>query len=134
MAEAKAKLSTYRQSPRKVRLIADLVRGKKVADAIDLLTFTPKRAAAPVKKLLSSAVANAKNLNLPAEELVVKEIKVDEGATLYRRRPRSRGMANPIRKRTSHISVTLSEVAKKPAASSRMQAGKQETKKLTAKS
>lgn len=105
--EAKAKLNNYRQSPRKVRLVADTVRGKKVEDAITLLSFIPKRSALPIKKLLESALANAKNLSLPSENLIVKEISVDDGATLYRSQPRSKGMANPIRKRTSHIYVTL---------------------------
>lgn len=107
MAEAKAQLNNYRQSPRKVRLVADAVRGKKVEEAITTLSFIPKRSALPLQKLLASALANAKNLSLPTENLIVKEIKVDAGNTLYRRRPRSRGMANPIRKRTSRISVTL---------------------------
>ena len=109
MNEAKATLSDYRQSPRKVRLVADTVRGKLVEDAIITLSFIPKRSALPLQKLLASALANAKNLSMSTEGLVVKEIRVDEGATLYRRRPRSKGMANPIRKRTSHISVILAE-------------------------
>ena len=107
MTGAKAKLSNYRQSPRKVRLVADTLRGKKIADAITALSFIPKRSALPLQKLLASALANAKNLSIPTEDLVVKEITVDAGATLYRRRPRSKGMANPIRKRTSHVSITL---------------------------
>ena len=107
MTEAKAKLNDYRQSPRKVRLVADLVRGKPVEEAMTTLSFIPKRSALPLQKLLASALANAKDLSLPTENLVVKEIRVDTGTTLYRRRPRSRGMANPIRKRTSHISVVL---------------------------
>lgn len=109
MTEAKAQLNNYRQSPRKVRLVADAVRGKKVEEAITTLSFIPKRSALPLQKLLASALANAKNLSLPTENLIVKEIKVDAGNTLYRRRPRSRGIANPIRKRTSRISVTLAE-------------------------
>lgn len=109
MAQAKANLNTYRQSPRKVRVVADLVRGKKVGEALDILAFAPKRAAKPLEKLISSAVANAKNLSLEAEKLVVKEIKVDEGRILYRRMPTARGRAFPIRKRTSHVSVTLEE-------------------------
>lgn len=109
MAEAKAELNNYRQSPRKVRLVADLVRGKKVEEALTNLSFIPKRSALPLQKLLSSALANAKNLSLPVENLIVKKITVDTGAILYRRRPRSRGMANPIRKRTSHVSVVLAE-------------------------
>lgn len=107
MTQAKAILKNYRQSPRKVRLVADAVRGKSVANALDVLSFIPKRAALPLEKLLASAAANAKNLDLAVETLVVKELTVDGGATLYRRRPRSKGMANPIRKRTSHITVTL---------------------------
>ncbi len=113
MSEAKAKLNNYRQSPRKVRLVADTVRGKKVLDAITALSFVPRRSALPIQKLLASALANAKNLSLSPENLVVKEIRVDGGATLYRSRPRSRGMANPIRKRTSHISITLASSKKK---------------------
>ena len=113
MVQAKAQLKTYRQSPRKVRLVAGLVRGKKVDQAITLLAFTAKRSSLPILKLISSALANAKSLSFPTENLVIKEIKVDEGTTLYRRRPRSRGMANPIRKRTSHISVILDEAIDK---------------------
>lgn len=109
MTEAKAKLSNYRQSPRKVRLVASSVRGKSVAKANDILSFVPNRAALPLQKLLASAVANAKSLNLKEENLAIKELRVDEGPTLYRRRPRSRGMANPIRKRTSHVTLILSE-------------------------
>lgn len=105
--EAKATLSNYRQSPRKVRLTADLIRGKKIEDAIATLGFVPKRSALPIKNLLVSALANAKDLSVGVENLIVKEIKVDAGSTLYRRRPRSKGMSNPIRKRTSHVKVTL---------------------------
>ena len=104
----KAELKNYRQSPRKVRLVVNAIRGKKFEEAINILEFMPKRASLPLKKLIESAYANAGK----AENLVVKSITVDAGATLYRRRPRSRGMANPIRKRTSHISVVLSEANK----------------------
>ena len=114
MSEAKAHLSNYRQSPRKVRLVADTVRGKSVEAAIATLSFVPKRSALPIQKLLASALANAKNLSLTPENLVVKEISVDGGAILYRRRPRSKGMANPIRKRTSHVSVVLAESKASP--------------------
>ncbi len=113
MAEAKAKLSNYRQAPRKVRLVASAVRGKSVAQATDILSFTPNRAALPLQKLLNSAVANARALNLNEASLTIKELKVDAGATLYRRRPRSRGMANPIRKRTSHITLVVVETEPK---------------------
>lgn len=110
--EARAELKNYRQSPRKVRLVADTVKGKKVSDAMMLLSFVPKRAALPLQKLLASAKANAKNLALSEENLIVKEMRVDAGPTLYRRQPRSRGMANPIRKRTSRVLVVLAEVNK----------------------
>ena len=109
MPEAKAHLKSYRQSPRKVRLVAASVRGKSVASAIEILSLVPNRAALPLAKLVASALANAKNLEMNVADLVIKELKVYEGATLYRRRPRSRGMANPIRKRTSHVTVVLGE-------------------------
>jgi large subunit ribosomal protein L22 len=109
MAEAKATLSDYRQSPRKVRLVADMVRGKQVDEALSILTYVPKRAGLPLKKLLSSAISNAKNLSLPTETLIVKKISVDPGKTLYRRQPMSRGRAFAIRKRTSHVGIVLAE-------------------------
>lgn len=109
----KAELKSYRQSPRKVRLVADAIRGKKVEEALTILDFIPKRASLPLKKLIASAHANALRQGSgqagKAENLVIKELKVDGGAILYRRRPRSRGMANPIRKRTSHVTVILAE-------------------------
>lgn len=89
--------------------MVDALRGKKVEEALTNLSFIPKRSALPLQKLLASALANAKNLSMPVENLIVKEITVDTGATLYRRRPRSKGMANPIRKRTSHVTVMLAE-------------------------
>lgn len=105
MNEITATLKNYRQSPRKVRLVADSVRGKKVEEALTLLDFVPKRASLPLKKLIISAYANGgKN-----ENLIIKKITVDAGPILYRRRPRSHGMANPIRKRTSRVLVILSE-------------------------
>ncbi|MDO8471087.1 MAG: 50S ribosomal protein L22 [bacterium] len=108
MSEVKAQLNNYRQSPRKVRLVADTVRGKSVKEAIIALSFIPKRSALPLQKLLASALANAKDLSMPTDGLVVKEIRVDAGATLYRSQLRSyRGGDSTTRKRTSHISVTL---------------------------
>lgn len=107
MTQVTAELKNYRQSPRKVRLVADTVRGKSVEEALMLLSFVPKRSALPLQKLVASALANAKNLSIPTENLIVKELSVDGGAILYRRQPRSRGMANPIRKRTSHVKVIL---------------------------
>ena len=106
MTEAKAQLNSYRQSPRKVRLVADLVRGKSVSQALDLLAFVPKRAGLPLQKLIASAHANSGK----AENLFVKEIKVDTGATLSRRGHLSyRGGWGRIKKRTSHVTVVLGE-------------------------
>lgn len=113
MTEVRAQLNEYRQSPRKVRVVADTLRGKRVAYALGALDVLAKRSSSPLKKLLLSALANAKQKNLKIEDLIVKEVRVDGGAILYRRRPRSRGMANPIRKRTSHVSITLVEKAQK---------------------
>ena len=109
MATAKAILKDYRQSPRKLRLVANLIKGKKVAEALANLEFLGKRASLPVKKLIKSAISNAKELNLNYQDLFVKEIKVDEGKILYRRRYRARGRTMPIRKRTSHVSLVLAE-------------------------
>lgn len=104
----KAVLRNYRQSPRKVRLAADLIRGKSAAEAAAQLKFLPKRAAEPLAKLLQSAVANQPaGARLPAERLFIKEIRVDAGATLKRFRPRARGAGARINKRTSQISLTL---------------------------
>lgn len=113
MTEVKAQLSDFRQSPRKMRVVADTLRGKRVLFALGALDVLAKRSSSPLKKLLLSAVSNAKQKNIKEEDLVVKEVRVDGGAILYRRRPRSRGMANPIRKRTSHVSITLVEQAPK---------------------
>ena len=104
----KATLSNYSQSPRKVRLLADLVRGKKIPQALSELSFVAKRAAKPVKDLIESAVANAVNNNgLDKDGLFIKEIRVDKGYIMKRWRARARGRAAPIRHRTSHINVLL---------------------------
>jgi len=106
----KAFLKNYRQSPRKMRLVADYIRGKKVETARILLDALPKRAALPIKKLLLSAMANAKNNaegGVPASGLYVKEIRVDEGPSLKRHMPRAFGRSAQILKRTSHVSIHL---------------------------
>ncbi len=113
MANAHATLSNFRQAPRKMRMVANLVRGKKVSDVLINLDFVAKKASAPVKTLIASALANAKALDIPTENLVVKTIKVDGGSILYRRRPAARGSAHPIRKRTSSIFVELGEAESK---------------------
>lgn len=99
-----ATLKNYRQSPRKVRLIADLVRGKSVPQALAELRFVEKRAAEPFAKLIKSAVANA---GTPAEALVIKDARVDKGITLRRFMPRARGAASRINKRCCHVTVEL---------------------------
>ena len=103
----KAVLKNYRQSPRKVRLLADLVRGKRVAQALEALSFMNKRAAEPVTKLINSAVANAKQEGAVVEKLFVKSIAVDKGTVLKRSMRRARGSAARIFTRSSHIAVEL---------------------------
>jgi large subunit ribosomal protein L22 len=104
----KATLSHYRQAPRKVRLLADFVRGKDVSKAITELHYVPKRAAAPVRKLIESAVANAYDQHgYSQEQLYIKTATVNEGLTFVRFMPRARGRATPLNKRTSHIYIEL---------------------------
>lgn len=107
MATAHATLSNFRQAPRKMRMVANTVRGKKVSDVLVNLEFTAKKASLPIKTLILSALANAKALDIPTENLIVKTIKVDSGKIMYRRLPAARGSAHPIRKRTSAIFVEL---------------------------
>ena len=103
----KAFLKNYRQSPRKVRLVADLVRGKKVSEALTTLQFVDKRAADPFAKVIKSAVANAADQGVVTENLVVKTVSVNKGVTYKRMMPRARGSASRINKRNSHILVEL---------------------------
>lgn len=109
MTEITAQLNSYRQSPRKVRVVANAIKGKMVKEAKSRLDFITKRATGPLHKLLNSAVANAKNLGAKVENLIVKSITVDGGKILYRRRPVSHGSAHTIHKRTSHITIVLQE-------------------------
>ncbi len=106
---ATAFLKNYKQSPRKVRLVADTIRGKKINDAQNLLDFMPKRAALPLKKLLESAIANAKVNGESLDTLVVTEISVQKGIVAHRWMPKWRGMAHPIKKRSSHVKIVLGE-------------------------
>lgn len=103
----KAVLKNYRQSPRKVRLIADLVRGKKVNEALKTLTFVNKRAAEPFAKVILSAAANAKQAGKNPDTLTIKKVAVDKGVVYTRFMPRARGSASPINRRNSHITVEL---------------------------
>ena len=108
--EAKAVAKYIRMSPQKARLVVDLVRGKKVEEARQILQFTRKYAAGPVRKVLNSALANAKqNPNIDEKILYVKEVLVDQGPSLKRWRARAQGRAASIKKRMSHITVVLDE-------------------------
>lgn len=108
--EARAVAKFVRVSPRKVRLIMDEVRGKKVGEALNSLQFSTQKGAFLVKKLIDSAVANAENnSNMDVDTLYIKRIFADEGPTLKRFRPRAMGRATRIRKRTSHLTVILDE-------------------------
>ncbi len=103
----KAVLKNYRQSPRKVRLLADVVRGKSVPVALAQLQFIDKRASGPFAKVINSATANAKASGYTADDLVIKTVLVDKGVVLKRFMPRARGSASRINKRNSHITVEL---------------------------
>ena len=119
--EVKAKAKYIRMSQRKTRLVANVVRGMEVNKALDQLKFINKKAALPIAKLINSAIANAENnFELKKDNLKVKEIRVDEGPTMHRWMPRARGRATPIRKRSSHITLVLSEI---------VESGKTEAKK-----
>lgn len=108
---SKAKLSNVRVSPRKARLVVNLVRGQKVERALDILETTDKKTAPLLKKLLLSAVANASaGQGVDVDELYVKSAWVDEGRTIKGIMPRARGSASPIRKRSSSITVLLDEI------------------------
>ncbi|WP_240377813.1 50S ribosomal protein L22 [Bacillus piscicola] len=108
--QAKAVAKQIRIAPRKARLVIDLVRGKDIGEAIAILKNTPKAASPIIEKVIHSAVANAEhNYEMEAQNLFISEAFVDEGITLKRFRPRAMGRATRINKRTSHITVVVSE-------------------------
>jgi large subunit ribosomal protein L22 len=108
--QAKAVARTVRIAPRKARLVVDLIRGKQVGEAVAILKLTPKAASPIVEKVLNSAIANAEhNYEMDVNNLVVAQAFVDEGPTLKRFRPRAQGRASSINKRTSHITIVLTE-------------------------
>jgi len=112
--EIKAKLKHLRMAPRKVRLMADLIRGKTTQEAQTILNFSVRGASSPLSKLLKSAIANAKNnLGVDDTNLYISKITVDEGPKIKRWQPRSRGQAFEIQKKTSHIILVLSEIKEK---------------------
>ncbi|GAB4301970.1 MAG: 50S ribosomal protein L22 [Myxococcota bacterium] len=107
---SRAKLKFLRIAPRKVRIVADLVRGKQVEEALNILAFTPKRAAEPLAKLIKSAVANAEQIpdaRIDTDRLFISKLMVDGGPVLKRYLPRAHGRATKILKRTSHITIQL---------------------------
>ena len=108
--EVSATARRLRISPRKLRLVAAQVRGKAVGEAVELLRFSPQKAAPLVRKVIDSAMANAENNDgADVDELVIAAIHVDEGAVMKRVRPRARGRADRILKPTSHITVTVTD-------------------------
>ena len=108
--QAKAIAKSVRIAPRKVRLVVDLIRGKDVGEAIAILRHTQRGASPVVEKVLNSAVANAEhNYEMDTDNLMISEAYVNEGATLKRFRPRAQGRASKINKRTSHITVVVTE-------------------------
>ena len=108
--EVSAKARRLPISPRKIRLVADRVRGKEVGAALDFLTYSTQKGATLVRKALESAIANAENNEgADVDELKVSRISVDEGRTMKRGRPRARGRIDRIFKRTSHVTVTVSD-------------------------
>ena len=108
--EVKAKISYLRMAPRKIRLVADLVRGKNVNEAIHTLTFVNKKAAPILKKLLKSAVASAdQKKTIDVDTLYIKHLTVDQGPTMKRYMPRAMGRASEIRKKISHVNLVLAE-------------------------
>jgi large subunit ribosomal protein L22 len=108
----RAELTSYNQPPRKVRLVTELVKGKRVSDALAALSFLPKRASDPISKLIKSAAANAVVKGEKPETLRIKNITVDSAGMLVRMMPRAMGRGAPIRRRKSRITVTLDTLAK----------------------
>ena len=114
MSEVAARLSGARISAQKARLVVDQIRGKKVGDALNILNFSSKKGAALVKKVLESAIANAEhNEGADIDELNVSTVYVDEGMSMKRIRPRAKGRADRILKRTCHITLKVSEKNKR---------------------
>ncbi|RMH13910.1 MAG: 50S ribosomal protein L22 [Planctomycetota bacterium] len=99
----------HRGSPRKARLVADMIRGKSFRDADEILAFSTKRAAVNVRKALNAAMRDAETFGVDESDLIVSESRVDEGPHIKRFRPKDRGRAHPILKRTSHITVGVEE-------------------------
>ena len=109
--ETRAVAKFIRVSPRKIRLVMDQVRGRKVEESLNILSFAPQKGARILKKLINSAVANAEqNSNVDVDSLYVKRVYADEGPTMKRWRPRAQGRATRINKRTSHLTIIVDEM------------------------
>lgn len=106
----KASLTNFKQSPRKVRLVADMIRGKRVTVARDSLIFLAKKSSPEIQKLLNSAIANAQSQGMHIDDLIVKTISVDKGAVIRRFKPMARGRAAGIRRTMSHVNLELGVV------------------------
>ena len=114
MTQVKDYLKYLRMSPRKVRLVIGLIKGKMAAEAEELLPFMKQHASRPILKLLKSAMANAENnFKLKAERMYIKDLRADAAPTLKRSMPRAHGRAAPIRKRGSHLTIILEDIAQK---------------------
>ncbi|HBK84564.1 MAG TPA: 50S ribosomal protein L22 [Firmicutes bacterium] len=108
--EAKAVAKYIRIAPRKARIVIDLIRGKSVSEAVNILRYTPKVASQPIEKVIRSAVANAEhNYDMNADELYVAEARVDAGPVIKRYRPRAQGRIYPVLKRSCHITIVVKE-------------------------
>jgi large subunit ribosomal protein L22 len=128
-----ASLTNYRQSPRKVRLVADLIKGKSVPAALNTLLVTTKRASDPMVKLINSALANAKDRGIATEHLYVKECTVNQGMVMKRFMPGARGSGFPIKKRMSHVMLVLDEKIPKASKKAEPKAEEKTEKKVKAK-
>ncbi len=107
----KASLTNFKQSPRKVRLVADMIRGKRVSVALNSLVFLQKKSSPEIIKLLESAIANARQKGMSPDDLIVKTISVDKGSVIKRFKPMARGRAAGIRRTMSHVNIELGVVA-----------------------
>jgi large subunit ribosomal protein L22 len=129
--EVVAKAKFIKMAPRKVRLVADMIRGKKAAAALDMLEFSTRWASEPMQKVLRAAIANAEhNFNLKKEDLFIKSVRVDGGPMLKRWAPKAHGRATQIRKHMSHIEIILGEMKKKekPAEDNKIKIKDEKTK------
>lgn len=122
----KASLANFKQSPRKVRLVADMIRGKNVLVAKDALHFLPKKSAPEITKLLESAIANARSQGQNPEQLIVKTISVDKANVIRRFKPMARGRAAGIRRTMSHVRIELAAIVDAPKKSIRTSSKKQQ--------